>query len=259
MNPKVSVIIPVYNMADYIEETVKSVLSSDYDNFEIILVDDGSKDNSLSIAKNLSYKDDRIKVISQNNSGVSAARNNGISNALGEYIFPLDADDKIAPELLSRSVKEFLSDKDVKCVTCRAEFFGSKTGEWKLREFSLPLIARKNMIPASAMFKKTDWERTGGYSTEIIAREDWDFWIGVLKDGGKVVRLDYIGLFYRIRENSKRVTDRALKKHVIAVLNRRHPEFFHRFLGGPLRYRRTSSTCNKLHIRDFLTIESFCF
>lgn len=241
MNPKVSVIIPVYNMADYIEETVKSVLSSDYDNFEIILVDDGSKDNSLSIAKNLSYKDDRIKVISQNNSGVSAARNNGISNALGEYIFPLDADDKIAPELLSRSVKEFLSDKDVKCVTCRAEFFGSKTGEWKLREFSLPLIARKNMIPASAMFKKTDWERTGGYSTEIIAREDWDFWIGVLKDGGKVVRLDYIGLFYRIRENSKRVTDRALKKHVIAVLNRRHPEFFHRFLGGPLRYRRTWS------------------
>ena len=228
-------------MADYIEETVKSVLSSDYDNFEIILVDDGSKDNSLSIAKNLSYKDDRIKVISQNNSGVSAARNNGISNALGEYIFPLDADDKIAPELLSRSVKEFLSDKDVKCVTCRAEFFGSKTGEWKLREFSLPLIARKNMIPASAMFKKTDWERTGGYSTEIIAREDWDFWIGVLKDGGKVVRLDYIGLFYRIRENSKRVTDRALKKHVIAVLNRRHPEFFHRFLGGPLRYRRTWS------------------
>lgn len=241
MNPKVSVIIPVYNMADYIEETVKSVLSSDYDNFEIILVDDGSKDNSLSIAKNLSYKDDRIKVISQNNSGVSAARNNGISNALGEYIFPLDADDKIAPKLLSRSVKEFLSDKDVKCVTCRAEFFGSKTGEWKLREFSLPLIARKNMIPASAMFKKTDWERTGGYSTEIIAREDWDFWIGVLKDGGKVVRLDYIGLFYRIRENSKRVTDRALKKHVIAVLNRRHPEFFHRFLGGPLRYRRTWS------------------
>ena len=241
MNPKVSVIIPVYNMADYIEETVKSVLSSDYDNFEIILVDDGSKDNSLSIAKNLSYKDDRIKVISQNNSGVSAARNNGISNALGEYIFPLDADDKIAPELLSRSVKEFLSDKDVKCVTCRAEFFGSKTGEWKLREFSLPLIARKNMIPASAMFKKTDWERTGGYSTEIIAREDWDFWIGVLKDGGKVVRLDYIGLFYRIRENSKRVTDRALKKHVIAVLNRRHPEFFQRFLGGPLRYRRTWS------------------
>ena len=79
------------------------------------------------------------------------------------------------------------------------------------------------------MYRKSDWERIGGYCEEIIAREDWEFWISMLKDGGEVRKLPYIALHYRVREGSKRVTDRALKKHVIAVLNRRHPEFFHRF------------------------------
>ena len=92
-----------------------------------------------------------------------------------------------------------------------------------------------------AMYRKSDWERIGGYCEGIIAREDWEFWISMLKDGGEVRKLPYIALHYRVREGSKRVTDRALKKHVIAVLNRRHPEFFQRFLGGPLRYRRTWS------------------
>ena len=81
----------------------------------------------------------------------------------------------------------------------------------------------------------------GGYCESIIAREDWEFWISVLKNGGKVVRLPEIGLYYRVRKQSKRVTDRDLKRHVIDTLNRRHPEFFERELGGPLRYHRSWS------------------
>ena len=92
-----------------------------------------------------------------------------------------------------------------------------------------------------AVYRKSEWERIGGYCAEIVARDDWEFWISMLKDGGKVVKLPEIGLFYRVREQSKRVTDRLLKKHVIDVLNRRHPDFFERELGGPLRYQRSWS------------------
>lgn len=239
--PRVSVIIPVYNMADYLEETVKSVLNSDYPNFEIILIDDGSNDSSYDIAKQLANTYPNIKALSQKNAGVSSARNTGITVAEGEYIFPLDADDKIAPQLLSQAAAILQKDSEIKCVTCRAEFFGARQGEWKLPPYSSALLARKNMIPASAMFRKKDWERVGGYDTEILAREDWAFWISVLKDGGKVAHLNETGLYYRIRSNSKRVSDRQLKKHVIDVLNRKYPDFFYRELGGPLRYQRTWS------------------
>ena len=130
----------------------------------------------------------------------------------------------------------------------RANFFGLRTGDWILPPYSLSLLARKNMLCASALYRKKDWERTGGYCKEIIAREDWEFWINVLQNGGKVVTTDKIGMHYRIRENSKRVKDRSLKKHVINVLNKRHPEFFERELGGPLRYQRTwSRLFNKVY------------
>ena len=88
-----SVIIPLYNASIYIDETVNSVINQTYKNWELIIVDDGSTDNSLDLVLTLSKKDDRIQVIKQQNLGVSIARNNGISEAKGNYIFFLDADD----------------------------------------------------------------------------------------------------------------------------------------------------------------------
>ena len=129
----------------------------------------------------------------------------------------------------------------------RAEFFGDRTGEWKLQDFDINLLARKNFIPITAVYRKIEWEKAGGYCEEIIAREDWEFWISVLKNGGKVVKLPQVLLFYRFRQNSKRVSDRKLKHHVIDTLNKRHPEFFERYLGGPLRYNRSwSRVINRL-------------
>lgn len=114
-----------------------------------------------------------------------------------------------------------------------------------------------------ALYRKKEWERVGGYCENIIAREDWEFWIAVLKDGGKVVRLPEIGLHYRIRNVSKRVTDRSLKRHVVETLNARHPEFFERELGGPLHYRRSWSVLlNRIyrlfHPRKIYVASDFC-
>ncbi|WP_220575786.1 glycosyltransferase [Bacteroides sp. FSHCM14E1] len=239
--PLVSVVIPVYNMEEFLEETLDSVLSSDYPNFEVIVMDDGSKDRSLEIAESYKSRYENVRVYTQANSGVATARNHAISKAGGVYILPVDADNRISKELIHSAVDILESDPEVKVVCPRVEFFGDRSGEWVLPPFSLSLLARKNMMDTCAVYRKSEWERIGGYCAEIVAREDWEFWISMLKDGGKVVKLPEIGLFYRVREQSKRVTDRLLKKHVIDVLNRRHPDFFERELGGPLRYQRSWS------------------
>lgn len=258
----VSVIVPIYNMERYLEEAVDSILLSDYSNIEVILVDDGSTDGSYAVAQRYGLQDSRVRFYKQVNAGACAARNYAISLAKGVYILPVDADNRISPTFISRAVTELERDAEVKVVCPRAEFFGERSGEWKLPPFSLKLLARKNMMDTCALYRKSDWERVGGYCEEIIAREDWEFWIAVLKDGGKVVRLPQVELYYRVRPASKRVTDRSLKKHVVNVLNKRHPEFFDRMLGGPLRYRRSwSRVINALdrmiHTRRFFVNPEF--
>lgn len=247
-SPLVSVIVPVYNMEQYLGETLDSVLASDYLSFEVIVMDDGSKDGSLRIAEEYARKDSRVKAFTQPNGGACAARNHAISQAEGELILPVDADNTIEPDFIRKAVEVIMTDGEIKVVCPRSDFFGDRSGEWLLPSFSLKLLARKNIMDTCALYRKSDWERVKGYCEEIVAREDWEFWISVLKDGGKVVKLPDISLHYRIRNSSKRVTDRLLKKHVIDVLNKRHPEFFERELGGPLRYRRTwSKLINRIY------------
>lgn len=260
--PLVSVIVPVYNMERYVGETLDSILASDYPSLEVIVMDDGSTDASLSVVEAYTRKDARVKVYTQPNAGVCATRNHAIALAEGELILPVDADNIIAPDFIRKAVGQIIQDKEVKVVSPRADFFGDRSGEWVLPPFSLRLLARKNIIDTCALYRKSDWERVGGYCEEIIAREDWEFWISILKDGGKVVRLPDISLHYRVRNRSKRITDRSLKRHVIDVLNKRHPEFFERELGGPLRYRRMWSKwinrCYRvLHPRKVFVSEAY--
>ena len=240
-HPVVSVIIPIYNMEEYLEETLDSVLASDYPDLEIVLMDDGSKDRSLDIAQRYAESNRNVHVYTQKNAGVCVARNQAIARATGKYILPVDADNRISPFFIRQAVQRLEADEELKAVCCRSEFFGDRVGEWKLPAFSLSLLARKNMLDTCAMYRKSDWERIGGYCEEIIAREDWEFWIALLKNGGRVERLPETGLYYRVRKGSKRVSDRRLKRHVIGVLNKRHPDFFQRELGGPLRYYRSWS------------------
>ncbi len=241
MKPLVSIVTPVYNAAAFLEETLQSILASSYPNLEVILMDDGSGDNSVLIAQDWAEKDARIKVFMQRNAGPAAARNNAIKHAKGKYILPIDADDLLHPNYIEQAVEVLENNSNVKVVGCNVEMFGDRTGMCKYPPYSLSLLARKNMIPISAMYRKEDWERVGGYCEDIIAREDWEFWIAMLKDGGDYIILPITGLKYRIRANSKRLSDRKLKRHVVNTLNKRHSDFFQRELGGPLHYRRTWS------------------
>ena len=97
---------------------------------------------------------------------------------------PVDADDKIGPTFISHAVAVMEEQRSLKVVYCRAEFFGDRTGEWKLPSYSPRLLARKNMIPATALYRRVDALKVGGYCTEEIFREDWDFWLSLFEIGG---------------------------------------------------------------------------
>jgi len=105
-NPLITVVVPVYNRETLVVKTIDSILSQSYSNFELLLVDDGSKDSSLEICREFEKKDSRIKVFAKENGGVSTARNLGIENAQGEYICFVDSDDTVEKEYLSSFVNE---------------------------------------------------------------------------------------------------------------------------------------------------------
>jgi glycosyltransferase involved in cell wall biosynthesis len=234
----VSVIIPCYNHGNYLTEAVNSVLDSTYSPIEIIIVDDGSTDNSDEVGLNLKKLNPNVKYYRQENKGPSAARNQGISKSGGEYILPLDADDKISELYIEKAVEVLKLNDDVKLVYCNAEFFGLKTGRWKLAEFSIRKLALRNMIFSCAMYRKSDYDKSGGYNNELIyGHEDWEFWISLLNGGGHVYKLkDLTGFYYRIHDNSRRrTTARKFKSHAIEIINRKHSLFLQKYLNGPIR------------------------
>lgn len=110
LTPKVSIIVPVYNLENYIEQCVHSLLAQSYQNIEIILVDDGSRDNSLSLITQLAAEDSRIVYTSQPNGGAAKARNTGLAMATGEYITFVDGDDMLSPNAICDNIGYFNDD-----------------------------------------------------------------------------------------------------------------------------------------------------
>lgn len=103
---KISVIVPVYNSEAYLEQCVRSLIHQTYQDWEALLIDDGSTDRSLEICRRSSGEDGRIKVYHQENKGASAARNNGLDIAGGEYIYFLDSDDVVHPHLFEEMIRQ---------------------------------------------------------------------------------------------------------------------------------------------------------
>ena len=128
-NNLVSIIIPVYNVAQYLGDCLKSVLKQTYTNLEIIVVDDGSTDNSLEICHSYAAEDKRIKVIHQENAGVSAARNVGLRIMTGKYVLFVDSDDRIKQNMVEILVKVLDENSKIDAVFCGYKEFDDETGE----------------------------------------------------------------------------------------------------------------------------------
>ncbi len=241
MNRLVSIIVPVYNMQDYLVETMDSLTACTYSPLEIVVYNDGSADRSLAILKEYAEKDSRIRLFSDGNSGVCATRNKAIREAKGDYILPFDADNILVQGYVEQAVDVLEKNPEIKVVGCRIEMFGDKSGMMPLRKYSKQLLARKNMIDNCSMFRRADWMKTRGYSETIQGWEDWDMWIEMLKTGGEYCQLPITGFKYRVRGGSRRLSTRNKKNTVIASINKDHAAFENKMLGGPLREKRTWS------------------
>ncbi|MBA3992045.1 MAG: glycosyl transferase [Cyanobacteria bacterium DS2.3.42] len=194
---KVSIVIPCYNHWQYLPEALQSALSQTHFDTEIIVVDDGSTERpSASLLQMLEQKG--ISLIEIPNSGPSFARNCGIEKAQGELILPLDADDALAPTYIEEAIQVFCNNDDAGIVYCDAEFFGDETGRWELPPYNFPDILLDNYIFASAVFRKDDWHRVGGYNVNMKhGWEDHDFWLSIIELKRTIIRIPKTLFRYR--------------------------------------------------------------
>lgn len=199
-----SVIVPYYNMGGYIDETIQSILSSDYPHKEILIIDDGSTDND-SINKLEQYKNSAtVKVISGSNKGLATTRNIGAHHAKGEFIAFLDADDKIAGNYYSSAVKVLANYNNVDFVACWTQYFGSSNDVWPGFTPEPPVILYHNMVNSSSIvIRKSSFLQYGGNDAAMIwGLEDYEFIISVMAHGGSGVVLPEILFQYRVRQDS---------------------------------------------------------
>lgn len=200
---KVSVVVPCFKQAQYLPEALNSILEQSYTNWECIIVDDGSPDETAIVASKFCKSDPRFKYLKKENGGLSSARNAGIKTASGSLLLPLDADDKIHPDYIKLAVDAFIKNPDLDVVYCKAYFFGEKTGEWLLEPYSYEKLLHNNMIFCSAVFKKQKFANTSGYNENLKnGFEDWDLWIRMLKPVSQIVQLTETLFYYRIKKES---------------------------------------------------------
>ena len=202
---RVSIIIPWYNGGKYLPEAVASARAQTHPSLEIIVVDDHSTDpETLTIYERLRGEGIQVLQTPAGRKGPSAARNTGIAAATGEYLLPLDADDVIAPAYVSKAVAVLEADPAIGICYCHARFMGLKSGPWKLPPYSFEELLCGNMIFATALFRKADWEKVGGYDERLtVGLEDYALWLRLTDQGTRVHRLEEELFFYRIKGGSR--------------------------------------------------------
>ena len=225
--PKVSVIIPCHNQGRFIGDAVQSVLAQTYNDFEVIIVNDGSTDPQT-ISALESYDRPPVRLIHTGNEGLASARNNGVRSASGTYILPLDADDKIASSYVEKAVGVLDADPDIGIVYCEAEFFGERTGPWELFPYSFPGILLGNVIFCSGMYRKSDWQKVNGYNPNMkYGWADYDFWLSLIELGRDVYRIPEPLFFYRQRSGSmNRSISREQHVYLYTQLFKNHPALY---------------------------------
>lgn len=188
----ISVIIPAYNSADYISRCIDSVLNQTFQDFEILIIDDGSTDNTREIIE--SYTDKRIICLKQENAGPAAARNKGLEQAKGEYIAFLDADDMWTPDKLETQIKCF-SENNKLCLVFsalqlinenREVFHIKKHKKYSNDELLKQLLTDypENIpLPSTVMLKKSYLDETGFFNPKLYTGEDFDLWLRLILKG----------------------------------------------------------------------------
>ena len=217
-NVNVSVVIPCFNYAKYLEECVDSVACQTYSDYEIIIVNDGSTDNFNEVASRIvsKYKNQKIKLIDQQNSGQPAiSRNNGIKKAKGKYILCLDADDKIKSNFLEECVNVLHTHTEYSIAYPNIQHFDKNASLLEYDDYDESLIKHYNHIPTASLFKKKAWVESGGYKTNVKGYEDWDFWVGCYEVGHRGKHVDTAIFYYRVHGEGNLLKDANKKDRIL--------------------------------------------
>jgi glycosyltransferase involved in cell wall biosynthesis len=201
---QISIIVPCYNHGKYLDDAIKSIHLEKYaDIFELIIVNDGSTDD-LTLQKMKELESKGFQILHQDNRGLAAARNAGVSIAKGQYILPLDSDNKIIPEVFIEAAKKMDKDETLDVVYTNLEYFGNKRGERKVGHFDGVQLLASNYLDACALIRKKTLVEVGFYDGSMpgMGTEDWELWINMFLHNKKFAYLPKIGFFYRVVEGS---------------------------------------------------------
>jgi len=201
--PKISVLIPCFNLGAFLDEAVNSVLAQTYQNFEIVIVNDGSTDAATN-ALLADYQRPKTRVIHAAHRGVSAARNLAIAETTGAYLCALDADDRLEPTYFEKAASVLDTEPATTFVSCWLRTFGDEDWEWKPERCDLPTVLWEDTILTASLVRRQAVEAVGGYDTEmpIQGLEDWDLWLTLAERGYKGVILREVLFNYRRRPGS---------------------------------------------------------
>ena len=199
----ISIIVPCYNGERYVADCVASVKAQTSDDWECVIIDDGSKDNSWSLIQESIAGDDRFRAFRTANRGVAIARNLAISKAKGEYILPLDIDDRLTPDAIE-VINEYWGKYPDATLLVPGKYknYGyrkvAQMRKWRGYKSLLSACSPQN----SSCYRKSDWNRIGGYRNGTMY-EDWEFWIRLLYGGKRVVNINKVLVDYLVHEDSR--------------------------------------------------------
>ncbi len=190
--PPLSVIMSVYNGEEYLESAIESVLDQTFRDFEFVIVNDGSSDRSLEIIQGFAARDNRIRIIDQENTGLTVALVNGVAQSRGKFIARMDADDLSLPTRFERQMAAFDDAGEVIAVTCHVQHFSDDDGDLYVKKLNMkpeliPLhLCFRNAIGGhgQVIFRRSAYDAAGGYDPAKRFAQDYDLWARLVDHGG---------------------------------------------------------------------------
>ena len=199
---RVSVIVPCYNLGRYLDEAIGSVFTQTFQDFEIVIVDDGSTDEETRRLL-ASYERPRTRLVRSANRGLPAAKNLGLAHTTGPYVCMFDADDRLDPAMLEKSVAALDSNPSLTFVSHWLRTFGDEVWEWTPASCDAPALLDVNTVNGAALVRRSALEAVGGFDESMRdGCEDWDLWIGLIERGFKGAILPEVLFHYRRRPDS---------------------------------------------------------
>ena len=226
--PRISVLLPCFNDGHWIDEAIGSVRQQTFQDFEIVIVDDGSTD-AATVQKLASIDEADTRVFRTENRGLPAARTHGAAQARGELFCALDADDRLAPAWFEKAVQLLTARPDLAFVSHWLETFGDEHWTWTPERCDLPALLARNTVNGAALVRRIAFTAVNGYD-ESMRRgcEDWDLWLRLVEAGHHGAIIPEVLFYYRRRSASmsRVMTASAEYRRPLELLLDKHDHFY---------------------------------